>query len=86
MKASEGQKMTSNIKAADTSEREHHQRPSRLTMWASNRVFGGSKRRARRRLIIERLLLVAFGSVSPAYLFSSTPKERRGPQPTGKGE
>ena len=51
--------MTSNIEAAGTiKQADPH-----------DRLFGGKWRRLRRRRIIERLLLVAFGSISPSYLF-----------------
>jgi hypothetical protein len=51
--------MTSNIQTAGKIEQSDHQ----------GRLFGGKWRYLRRRRIIERLLLIAFGSISPAYLF-----------------
>jgi hypothetical protein len=60
--------MTSNIQPAETIEQVDNRRTS-LIMWGYNRLFGITRRRARRRLTLDQLLLNAFGSISPAYLF-----------------
>jgi hypothetical protein len=53
---------------------EIHERPSRLTMQAYNRLLAGRSQQARRPLNVDRLLLDSFGSISPAYLFSEFPE------------
>ena len=60
--------MTSITETAEI-EQTDNRRPCTLTVRLFARLFGARTHRARRRKTIDQILLNAFGSISPAYLF-----------------